>query len=326
MQTHREIDMLRDKILKGLLGVSAVAALFASLASQAQSSQATSGATRPSGTQSSTSGAQGTPDSTSGQSGTSGTAGSIGSSGASGTAGQTGSSSAADQTGGGSMGSTGSPSSRSGAGQTSQPGQPGAAGSAAGQSGTSGTSGSTASGSTSTSTAAAAAGSLSKADQKIVMDMARANMAEIEAGKLAQSKSQNDQVKNFAQQMIDDHTKALNDVQALAQSKGVTLPTEPDAKHKAMAAKLGNMSGDAFDRAYMSQAGVSDHKTVHAMLARDQSRAKDPDVKALAAKMLPTVEQHLNSAQQMPTAKGGKTSAGGDAAADKVTTGSKRNQ
>jgi len=284
--------MLRDKILKGLLGVSAVAALFASLATQAQSSQATSGATRPSGTQSSPSGAQGTSGSmgsTSGQSGTSGTSGSMGSSGMSG-------------------------------------GTAGQSGSTAGQTGTSGTGGSTASGSTSTSTAGAATGSLSKADQKIVMDMARANMAEIEAGKLAQSKSQNDQVKNFAQQMIDDHTKALNDVQALAQSKGVTLPTDLDAKHKAMAAKLGNMSGDAFDRAYMSQAGVSDHKTVHAMLARDQSRAKDPDVKALAAKMLPTVEQHLNSAQQMPTAKGGKTSAGGDAAADKVTTGSKPKQ
>lgn len=204
-------------------------------------------------------------------------------------------------------------------------GQAGTSGSAAGQTGTSGTSGSTTSGSTSTSTAAAATSALSKSDQKIVMDMARANMAEIEAGKLAQSKSQNDQVKNFAQQMIDDHTKALNDVQALAQAKGVTLPTEPDARHKAMAAKLGNMSGDAFDRAYMAQAGVSDHKMVHSMLSRDQSRAKDPDVKALAAKMLPTVDQHLNSAQQMPTAKGGKTGAGGEAA-DKATTGSKRNQ
>ncbi|NML60647.1 DUF4142 domain-containing protein [Massilia sp. RP-1-19] len=158
-----------------------------------------------------------------------------------------------------------------------------------------------------------AASALNKADQKIVMDMARANMAEIEAGKMAVSKTQNAEVKAFAQRMIDDHTKALADVTTLAQSKGVTLPTEPDAKHKAMAAKLGKLEGEAFDREYMKQAGVADHTKVHAMLKKDSARAKDPDVKALAAKMMPTVEEHLHSAKGMPMASkgGGKTDAKG---------------
>ena len=151
---------------------------------------------------------------------------------------------------------------------------------------------------------APAGGALSKADQKILMDMAQANLAEIEAAKLAQSKSQNDQVKTFAQQMIDDHTKAQADVQQLASAKGVTLPTEPDKKHKAMADKLGAMSGDAFDKAYMAQAGVSDHKKVHSMLASAEKKAKDPDVKALVARIAPTVDQHLKAAQQMGSAKG----------------------
>lgn len=145
-----------------------------------------------------------------------------------------------------------------------------------------------------------AASALNKADQKIVMDMARANMSEIEAGKMVVSKTQNAEVKAFAQRMIDDHTKALADVTTLAQNKGVTLPTEPDAKHKAMAAKLGKLEGDAFDREYMKQAGVADHTKVHAMLKKDSARAKDPDVKALAAKMMPTVEEHLHSAKGMP--------------------------
>lgn len=146
---------------------------------------------------------------------------------------------------------------------------------------------------------------LNKADQKIVMDMARANMAEIEAGKIAVSKSQNAEVKAYAQRMIDDHTKALADVTTLAQNKGVTLPTELDSKHKAMAAKLNKLEGDAFDRGYMKQAGVADHTKVHAMLKKDSARAKDPDVKALAAKMMPTVEEHLTSAKGMPKSKGG---------------------
>ncbi|MDQ1834937.1 DUF4142 domain-containing protein [Massilia scottii] len=155
-----------------------------------------------------------------------------------------------------------------------------------------------------------AASALNKADQKIVADMARANMAEIEAGKLALANSQNAQVKTFAQQMIDDHTKALGDVTQLAQTKGVTLPTEPDSKHKAMAAKLSKLTGDAFDKAYMAQAGVGDHKAVHAALKKFEAKAKDPDVKALAAKMLPTVEQHLHSAISLAPAKGGAAHGG----------------
>lgn len=146
-----------------------------------------------------------------------------------------------------------------------------------------------------------AASALGKADQKIVAGMAAANMAEIAAAKVALARSQNAQVKAYAQQMIDDHTKALNDVTTLAQNKGVVLPAGPDARHKAQAARLGKLKGDKFDRAYMAQAGVADHQQVHAALTRDQARAKDPDVKALAAKMLPTVEQHLQTATSQTT-------------------------
>lgn len=150
--------------------------------------------------------------------------------------------------------------------------------------------------------ATASGSALASADKKAIMDMGMANMAEVEAGKMAVTKSQSADVKAFAQQMIDDHSKALTEVQALAQAKGVTLPTELDAKHKAMAAKLDKLSGDKFDKEYMKNAGVSDHKTVHAMLMKDQKAAKDADVKALAGKMLPTVEQHMKSAE-MITAK-----------------------
>jgi predicted outer membrane protein len=159
------------------------------------------------------------------------------------------------------------------------------------------------------SAAGAATGAkLSAGDEKILKDMAMANMAEVEGGKLAQSKSQSSEVKAFAQQMIDDHTANLNEVKTLAQARGVTLPTEPDAKHKAMAAKLEKMSGDAFDKAYMKQAGVQDHKTVHAKLMAASKKAKDPEVKALVDKTEPVVAQHLKSAEQMPMAKAGTTS------------------
>jgi predicted outer membrane protein len=179
---------------------------------------------------------------------------------------------------------------------------------AAGMSGSTGTSGASMQGASGAAGATAAAGTMNKADQKILMKLAQGNIDEIEAAKLAQSKSQHAEVKAFAQQMIDDHTKALADVQALAQQKGVTLPTEPDAKHKSMASKLEKLTGDAFDKSYMSHAGVADHREMHNMLQKDEKKAKDADLKALISKLTPVVEQHLRSAQQMPAPKTGTTS------------------
>ncbi len=99
--------------------------------------------------------------------------------------------------------------------------------------------------------------------------------------------------------MVDDHGAALTKVQSVAEQKGVTLPTEPDAMHKTMAAKLEKQSGDAFDKMYMENAGTKDHQMVLSKLQSDAKMIKDPDVKALADAHTPVVEQHLKSAQQI---------------------------
>lgn len=156
---------------------------------------------------------------------------------------------------------------------------------------------------------ASSSAKLSSSDEKALKDMAQADIDEVAAGKIAQSKAQSSDVKAFAQQMIDDHGQALTKVQAVAQQKGVTLPTEPDSAHKAMAAKLEKLSGDAFDKAYMQNCGVKDHTAVHKKLMADAKKIKDADVKALADQHAPVVEQHLKAAQQMASAKPG-TSAG----------------
>ncbi|TFW05900.1 DUF4142 domain-containing protein [Oxalobacteraceae bacterium OM1] len=130
-------------------------------------------------------------------------------------------------------------------------------------------------------------------------DFAQANISEIEAGKMAQDKTKNDQVKTFAQKMVDDHTTALKQVQDLAQQKGVTLPTEPDTKHKAAMKMMGALDGDKFDAAYMKQGGLNDHKSTHKLLTQMQNKAKDPDLKAMAAKVQPAVDQHLQMAQSI---------------------------
>lgn len=140
---------------------------------------------------------------------------------------------------------------------------------------------------------------LSPDDEKALKDMAQANINEIAAARIAQSKAKSSEVKAFAQQMAKDHSEALSKVQTVAQKKDVALPTEPDAKHKAIAAKLEKQSNKAFDKLYMENAGTEDHKIVLSTLKSDAMKIKDPDVKALANAHMPVVEQHLKSAQQM---------------------------
>ena len=139
----------------------------------------------------------------------------------------------------------------------------------------------------------------SRADSDALKEMAQANLAEVAAGKMALEKAQDAKVKAFAQMMVDDHSTGLKDVQQVAQSKGVTLPTEPDRSQKAQADALSKLSGAEFDRQYIAKAGVADHKQVHDKLQKISKSAKDTDVKELAGKMLPVVERHLEHAQGM---------------------------
>ncbi|WP_313082187.1 DUF4142 domain-containing protein [Atlantibacter sp.] len=145
---------------------------------------------------------------------------------------------------------------------------------------------------------------LSAGDEKALKDMAQANINEVAAARIALQKAQSSEVKAFAQKMIEDHGGALSKVQAVAQQKGVSLPTEPDAMHKDMAAKLEQQTGDAFDKMYMENAGTKDHEMVLSKLKSDAQNIKDPDVKALADAHIPVVEQHLKSAQQMSMQSG----------------------
>jgi len=168
--------------------------------------------------------------------------------------------------------------------------------------------GSTATGSMSgNSNAAAAAGAsgasgtptkVASGDQTMMRDIAYSNISEIAAGKLALEKSQSDDVKRFAQKMIDDHGKAQQELQALADGKGVKLPTEPDAKHKALSKELSALKGEAFDKTYLKQGGLNDHQKTHKLLVRVQDKAKDPELKAYAAKTITAVDQHLTMAQE----------------------------
>ena len=71
---------------------------------------------------------------------------------------------------------------------------------------------------------------------------------EVELGKAAVKNASSDKVKQFGQRMIDDHTKAADELKSVASENNITLPTELDAKHKAMVDKMSAMTATQFDR------------------------------------------------------------------------------
>lgn len=155
----------------------------------------------------------------------------------------------------------------------------------------------------SSSNGAAAAGNVtarsatvSDDDQGRMKNIAEANYAEIRTGKMALEKSKNSQIRQFAQMMISDHTKANAELQKLAQSKNVTLPQETDIQHKAAATGMNVLSGNAFDKAYINFVGQADHQRTIQLLEDTMNNARDPDLRAYAQKTLQTVRQHKQKA------------------------------
>lgn len=152
---------------------------------------------------------------------------------------------------------------------------------------------------TTTAPAAATTSKLAHADASFIKDAAKDGMAEVEAGKLAVQKATDPALKAFAQKMVDDHTKANEELKALAQSKGIDLPDDPSLMQKGKLKLLSSADGATFDKRYADSMGVKDHEKAVKMFQKTASNAKDADVKAFAAKTLPTLQEHLKMARDM---------------------------
>ena len=136
-------------------------------------------------------------------------------------------------------------------------------------------------------------------DRDFIMEAAMGGMMEVELGQVAAQKGGSDAVKQFGQRMVDDHSKANSELMSLASSKGITLPTALDDKHRQQVTKLSGMSGADFDRAY-SKMMLSDHQKDVAAFEKQSTKAADADLKAFASKTLPTLQEHLQMARALP--------------------------
>jgi putative membrane protein len=141
-------------------------------------------------------------------------------------------------------------------------------------------------------------GGVPTSDRKFMDKAAQGGMAEVELGQLAEQNAQNPNVKAFAKRMVDDHSKANDQLKQLAAQQGVSLPTTLDSKDQATKDRLSKLQGAAFDKAYMHDM-VMDHKKDVAEFKHEATSGKTPAVRDWAQQTTPTLESHLSEAEKI---------------------------
>jgi putative membrane protein len=141
------------------------------------------------------------------------------------------------------------------------------------------------------------------ADKAFVKKALGGSMAEVEMGKLALQKSNNEQVKQFGQKMVDDHGKMIDQMKPAAEAMGVKVPDQPPAGEMKKMEKMKALSGDAFDQAYIKDM-VADHKKDDKEFKQEAQYTKNPQLKELVTQADQTIEEHLHMAQQLAQSSG----------------------
>jgi putative membrane protein len=133
-------------------------------------------------------------------------------------------------------------------------------------------------------------------DETFIRNAAEANMAEVKLGQLAEEKAQAPEVKNVAKRIVEDHTKAQDELKQIAQQESINLPTDISHKDALTYDKLSKLSGPEFDREYTKEM-VRDHQKDISEFKRAETQVKNPASKEYAQRELPTLQAHLELAQ-----------------------------
>lgn len=133
-------------------------------------------------------------------------------------------------------------------------------------------------------------------DAAFALRAAQGGVAEVQLGELALQKTSSPGVKAFAHKMVDDHSKANDQLKAAAAKGRLTLPATMDAKDQSLYNKLSSLSGAAFDKAYM-KAMVKDHQEDIKDFQSEANKGTNVEIKSFAVGTLPTLQQQLEVAK-----------------------------
>jgi len=131
-------------------------------------------------------------------------------------------------------------------------------------------------------------------DAKFAVTAANAGMTEVALSKIALQQVTDSKLKDFANMMITDHTKAGDQLAALAKTKNITLPMAVNSDSQKIIDDMTKKSGSDFDKAYVDQM-VTDHEGAVKLFQDEAKKAVDPDIKAFATNTLPTLQGHLSA-------------------------------
>lgn len=140
-------------------------------------------------------------------------------------------------------------------------------------------------------------------DSKFAMEAAHGGQAEVAMGKLAAEKASDPDVKAFGQQMVDDHSKANEQLMGIAKYESMSLPSGMNAKQKAMYTKLKALSGTSFDKAYVDGM-VMDHEEDVTEFKQEADSGTDPKIKDFASQTLPVIQGHLDKIKNIQSKMG----------------------
>jgi len=135
-------------------------------------------------------------------------------------------------------------------------------------------------------------------DKKFAKDAALGGMTEVELGKLAAQKGSSDDIKQFGQKIVDDHTKANDQLKEVATKENIPIPDALDSKHQARVDKLSKLSGENFDKAFVKDQ-LKDHQAEIRDFSAEAQNGTDTNVKTFASNVLPTLQQHLQAIQTL---------------------------
>jgi len=143
-------------------------------------------------------------------------------------------------------------------------------------------------------------------DTTFYRSIAQGGMAEVDLGRLAEQKSTDPKVKDFARMMVKDHSAANEKLESLASAKHIALPKTLDTSNAATKTRLEGMSGNNFDKSYVESQLKAHEKTVD-LLEKEISSGQDADAKAFAQSVLPTVQHHLQAVRSLASEQGVKS-------------------
>jgi putative membrane protein len=136
-----------------------------------------------------------------------------------------------------------------------------------------------------------------------VRNAAGGGLAEVQLGQLAAEKGSSQDVKDFGKKMVTDHTALNNDMAPVAQSMGVSVPKKLSKQDQAEYDKLNGLSGEDFDKEYIT-AMVKDHHKDLREFQNEATSTSDPELKAVVAKGLTVINEHMTMADKLAKDKG----------------------